>query len=165
MWQGVGDRTELQHIDPHFYGHNNVSFPFCSTGGLGARPLWDMVLIPPSSLQLQLLNRGPEGPLCWALVLSTAYYLQLPWTSCRRGYIIIWRSLFFLRASQFRTQFKPSTIKDISWYSSTGCICYLHWCISNFDSLVGSEVNMQDLNHNISYPPVGVKRWDLWSLF
>ena len=24
----VGDWTELQHIDPHSYGHNSVSFPF-----------------------------------------------------------------------------------------------------------------------------------------
>ena len=36
----------------------------CSTGGLGAQPLCDTILIP-ASLQLQLLNRGPEGPLCW----------------------------------------------------------------------------------------------------
>ena len=28
VWEGVGDRTELQHIDPHSYGHNSVSFPF-----------------------------------------------------------------------------------------------------------------------------------------
>ena len=28
MWEGVGDRTELQHIDPHSIGHNRVSFPF-----------------------------------------------------------------------------------------------------------------------------------------
>ena len=29
LWERwVGDRTELQHIDPHFYGHNSVSFPF-----------------------------------------------------------------------------------------------------------------------------------------
>ena len=28
MWEGVGDRTELQHIDPHSYGQNSVSFPF-----------------------------------------------------------------------------------------------------------------------------------------
>ena len=28
MWEGVGDRTELQHIDPHSYGHDSVSFPF-----------------------------------------------------------------------------------------------------------------------------------------
>ena len=24
----VGDWTELQHIDPHSYGHNSISFPF-----------------------------------------------------------------------------------------------------------------------------------------
>ncbi len=47
--------------------------------------------------------------------------VQLTWTSCRPGYIIIWRPLFFLRASQFRTQFNPSTVKVISWYSSNGC--------------------------------------------
>ena len=85
---------------------------------------------------------GPEGPLCRVLVLSTASYLQLTRTSCRRGYLIIWRQVFFLRASQFRAQFNPSTVKVISWYSSTGCTCYLHWCISYFDSLAGSEVNI-----------------------
>ena len=66
---------------------------------------------------------GPGGPLCWVLVLSTASNLQLIWTSCRRRYIIIWRPLFFPRASQFRTKFNPSTVKVISWYSSTRCTC------------------------------------------
>ena len=28
VWEEVGDRTELQHIDPHSIGHNRVSFPF-----------------------------------------------------------------------------------------------------------------------------------------
>ena len=86
-----------------------------------------------SSFQLQLLK--------WVLVFSTASYLQLIWTSCAPSNIIIWRPLFFfLRASQFRTQFNPSTVKVISWYSSTGCTCFLHRCISYFDSLAG--VNM-----------------------
>ena len=38
MWEGVGDRTELQHIDPQSYGHQRL-FPAlqgCSTGGPGA---------------------------------------------------------------------------------------------------------------------------------
>ena len=38
MWEGVGDWTELQHIDPHSYGHQRF-FPAlqgCSTRGLGA---------------------------------------------------------------------------------------------------------------------------------
>ena len=150
----VGNWTELQHIDPYFYGHNSVFFSVllaCSTGGLGAQPLWDMVLIPASSLQLiwgSELNSsigGPEAPLCWVLVLSTTSFLQLIWTSCRRGYIIIWRPLFFLRASQFQTQFNPCTVKVISWDSSAGCTCYLHRCISYFDSLVG--VSMQQNNN------------------
>ena len=36
MWEGVGDRTELQHIDPHSYGHQGCVFLVlqgCSTGG------------------------------------------------------------------------------------------------------------------------------------
>ena len=39
MWEGVGDRTELQHIDPYSYGHQYL-FPVrqgCSTGGPGAQ--------------------------------------------------------------------------------------------------------------------------------
>ena len=47
----------------------------------------------------------------------------------------------------FCTQFNPSTVKvalDLL-ISSTGCTCYLHWCIFSFDSLVGSEVNMQQM--------------------
>ena len=121
----------------------------CSTGGLGPSlsGTW-------SSFQHLLSNFNcsigvPEGPLCWLLALSTACYLQLMWTSCRRSYIIIWRPLFFLWASQFRTQFNPSTVNVISWYSSTWCTCYLHRCICYFDSLAGSEVNMQYIDIKI----------------
>ena len=38
VWEGVGDRTELQHIDPHSYGHQRCVFLVlqgCSTGGIG----------------------------------------------------------------------------------------------------------------------------------
>ena len=36
MWEGVGDRIELKHIDPHSYGHNSVSFPFSWAAQPGA---------------------------------------------------------------------------------------------------------------------------------
>ena len=36
VWEGVGDRTELQHIDPHSIGHNCVSFPFSCAAQPGA---------------------------------------------------------------------------------------------------------------------------------
>ena len=74
-------------------------------------------------------------------------------TSCRWGYIIIWHPHFFLRASRFRTQFNPSTVKVISWYSSIGCTCYLHRFISFFDSLAGSEVNIQQKQSILHFMP------------
>ena len=158
IWKGVGDQTELQHIDPHSYGHNNVSFPFSWAAQPGAWPLcwvlglWSHLLFNWSeALNSNCSIRGSEGPLCWVLVLFTASYLQLIWISCRRGYIIIWCPLFFLRTSQFRTQFNPPTVKVISWYSSTGCTYYLHRCISYFDSLAGSEVNIQENYNNFIY--------------
>ena len=39
VWEGVRDRTELQHIDPHSYGHQRCVFLVlqgCSAGGVGA---------------------------------------------------------------------------------------------------------------------------------
>ena len=42
MWEGVGDRTELQHIDPHSIGHNRVSFPFSWAAQPGA---WGSTLL------------------------------------------------------------------------------------------------------------------------
>ena len=64
----VGDWTELQHIEPHSYGHNSVFSPFSCAAQPGA---W-----------------GPS--LCWDMVPIPASSLQLIWTSCRRSYIIIW---------------------------------------------------------------------------
>ena len=55
VWEGVGDWTEQQHIDPHSSGHNRVSFPFswaAQPGAWGPSLCWDMLLIPVSSLQL-----------------------------------------------------------------------------------------------------------------
>ena len=36
VWEGVEDRTELQHIDPHSIGHNRVSFSFSWAAQPGA---------------------------------------------------------------------------------------------------------------------------------
>ena len=52
---------------------------------------------------------------------------------------------YFLRVSQFHTQFNPSTVKvapDLL-ISLTECTYYLYRCISSFDSL--ARVNMQQL--------------------
>ena len=68
---------------------------------------WELVLtarsetlLQNSDLQLQLFNQGPEGPLCWVLVLSTASYLQLTdFLSSPRLYNCL-TPTFFLWASQ-----------------------------------------------------------------
>ena len=68
VWEGVGDRIELQHIDPHSYGHNSVSFSFSWAAQPGA---WGPSLSGTwSSFQhllsnwskFQLLNRESWGP-------------------------------------------------------------------------------------------------------
>ena len=62
-------KQRLQHIDPHSSGYNSISFLFSWADHPGA---W-----------------GPS--LCWDMVPIPASSLQLIWTSCRWGYIIIWR--------------------------------------------------------------------------
>ena len=91
----------LQHIDPSTLLAITV-FLSRSPGVLNRRPRGPaspvtLVLIPVSSLQLIWTPAdsigGPEGPLCWVLVLSIASYLQLTWTSCAPSYIIVLRPL------------------------------------------------------------------------
>ena len=60
LWEGVGDRTELQYFDPH-------SYALCLSHSPG------------------LLNRKPRGPLCWVMAFFTASYQQLLWTPTHRG--------------------------------------------------------------------------------
>ena len=63
VWEGVRDRTELQHIDPHSSGYNSISFPFsCLLNRVPGGPSlsWDMVRIPASSLQL---------PVAWGYII------------------------------------------------------------------------------------------------
>ena len=110
VWERwVGDRRKTATYWPSkLFWLSQPFFPVlpgCSTGDLAPSLCWDMVLIPASSLQ------------------------QI-WTSCRRGYIIIRRPPTSCER-HICIQFNPSTVKGIP---STGCTCYLHRCISYFDS-------------------------------
>ena len=66
VWEGVGDGTELQHIDPHSIGHNCISYPFSWAAQLGA---WGPTLL---------------GACFLYRILSLT-----DWTSCAPSYIII----------------------------------------------------------------------------
>ena len=62
LWEGVGDQTELQYIDPHSYGRLR------SPGLLNGRP----------SRPPLLLNGRPKGSaLSWMMAFFTASYHQL----------------------------------------------------------------------------------------
>ena len=113
MWEGVGDRTELQHIDPHSIGHNHVSFPFSWT-------LWDMF-----SFQ-HLLSNSSDPQLVWSpnwligglRASSAGCWLSLThlvsnWLNFLCS--VLYNSstpTFFLWASQLHS-FNPSTVKVI----------------------------------------------------
>ena len=115
------------YLPPNSSSYCSISFPF----SLAAQP-------------------GAWGPsLCWDMVLIPASSLQLIWTSCRRGYIIIWRAPASCEHHNSHS-IQPVDSQCYPQISSTGCTCYLHRCISYFDSLAGSEVNMQqkDPIHN-----------------
>ena len=78
---------------PKSSGYSSISFPFSWTAQPGA---W-----------------GPS--LCWDMVLIPASSLQLIWTFCHRGYIIIWRPPNSCE-HHICSQFNPSTVKVIPWY-------------------------------------------------
>ena len=99
VWEGVGDRTELQHIDPYSYGHNSVSFLFSWPAQPGA---WGPSLsgtwssfqhLFSNSSELQLLNRGSWGSPLLGAGSPYNIFLQLNRTSNAPSYIIVLRPL------------------------------------------------------------------------
>ena len=102
VWEGVGDRTELQHIDPHSIGHNCVSFPFSWAAQPGA---WR-----PTQMDAGFLCRilSPTGLVSKLtdFLSSPSYIIDPPRpSSCGRHKLY---------------SFNPSTVKIIvSWL--TGC--------------------------------------------
>ena len=85
---------------------------------------------------------GPWGTsLCWDMVLIPAPSLQLIWTSCRRGYVIIWRPPTSCERHNSHS-IQPLDSQGRPLISSTGCTCYLHRYISSFDSLAIMLIQM-----------------------
>ena len=65
-WEGVGDRTELQYIDPRSYGRQRCVFLVlqgCSTGGLGAHSAGFLYCILSLTGLVPKLHWGSRGPL------------------------------------------------------------------------------------------------------
>ena len=115
-------------LTPHSIDHNSVSFPFSWVAQPGA---WE-----------------PSLSGCWFSLphlISNSSDLQTDWISCALSYIIVQRPPSSCGRHKSHS-FNPSTVKVIiSWDFSTGCSCYLHRCISYFDSPAGSGVNIQHM--------------------
>ena len=75
VWEGTGDRTELQHIDPHSIGHYRVSFLF-SYDQLGA---WGPTLLGAGFLYRILSPTGLVflSSLSYMIVQSPTQYLAI----------------------------------------------------------------------------------------
>ena len=113
VWEGVGDRTELQHIDPNSYGHLRF-FPVLlgySPGGLGPNHsgCWFSLLhLISNSSDPQTHTRVPRAPSvgCWFLysiifqlsdLQTRSGVLRAPFAGCcflySISYIIVQRPL------------------------------------------------------------------------
>ena len=147
MWEGVGDWTELQHIDPHSYGHNSVSFPFS----------W-------------LLNWEPGGPASLGAGFLYRNFTPTDWTSCAPSYIIVRHppSSCGLHKSH---SFNPSTVKIIFYIPRpdapaiyTGAFPILtarpgrrsiyNNCrtVKSISKTTGSYINRMLLSRNLTFP-------------
>ena len=78
VWEGVGDRTELQHIDPHSIGHNRVSFPFSWAAQPGAHSAICWLSLP------QLVTNVSGLQTNWLPVFTELYNSSTPTSSCGR---------------------------------------------------------------------------------
>ena len=137
MWEGVGDRTELQHIDPHSIGHDHVSFPFSWAAQPEAwwpSPSGCWFSLPhliSNSSDPQLSIGGLRAPSagCW----HPLPHLVCNWSGLQTAlsYIIVHRPPSSCGRHKLHS-FNPSTVKATLCYSSTGCTSYSHRCIFLF---------------------------------
>ena len=89
-----------------------------------------------------LLNRGPGSKPLLGHGSHSSIFSPTNLNFLSPGLYSNLTSTYFLRASQFALNSTPRQSRS-PLISSTGCTCYLHRRISSFDSLTGSEVNMQ----------------------
>ena len=99
VWEGVGDQTELQHIDPHSIGHQRF-FPVlqvCSTGGPGPSSLLGAVFSTASFFHLSGLQNSLNF-LCTELYNRSTPTQSLEWhvwsSSSGNNPHAVYRSLF-----------------------------------------------------------------------
>ena len=127
LWEGVGDRTELQYIDPYSYGRQRCVFLIlqgCSTGGPGAQlsaGWWLSLLHLISNLSGPQLNRGPRAPLAWC---GFFYHISslTPTLSNSNCSLTVLTELY---NSSMPTQLPTQSLESHVWSSSSGNNCHV----------------------------------------
>ena len=123
-------------LTPHSYGHKSISFPFSWAAQPGAGG--------PASL-----GYGPHSSIFSPTLIAQSGVMRARLQGAGSLYRILSpTNSNFLCTELYHcftpTQFNLSTVKVIPLIPSTGCTCYLHRCISYFDSSGG--VNMQQFS-------------------
>ena len=129
-WEGVGDWTELQYIDPHSYGRQRCVFLVlqgCSTRGPGAQLSAGWWL---SLLHLISIFSGPQ--LIRAPSPSSLVWLSLPHSSLTPSPTVTVTVLTELYNSSTPTQSPTRSLKSHVWSSSSGNNCHaIHRSLSS----------------------------------
>ena len=171
VWKGVGDRTELQHIDHHSYGHQRCVFLLLLMLNLrpgGSAFCWlslPHLVTNFSGLQLSRGSRGPL-PLGWWLSLphlvSNSYDLQLTDFLSTPSYIIV--------------QSPTQSLEWHVWSSSSGNNCHaVHRTLSSgasvyectmgflpcpiFSAKPANAISSHNCHRNVSLPS-GASLWN-----
>ena len=107
LWEGTGDRTELQHSDPHSYGHQRFFsvLQCCSTKGPEARGPSSLLdagflyrILSPTSLVSKLiskLNRASRGSLL--LGGGFLYHILSP-TGLQTNWLLVFTELIIVQS-------------------------------------------------------------------
>ena len=124
VWEGVGDRTELQHIDPHSYGHQ-CFFP----------------------VLLMLLNRRPPVPtllgagFLFRILSPTGLVSKLTDFLSSSSYIIVQSPTQYLPINGHRNVSLPPSLEWHVWSSSSRNNCHaVHRSLTSGVSLCDSMV-------------------------
>ena len=121
VWEGAGDRTKLQYIDPYSYGRQRCVFLVlqgCSTRGSGAQlsaECWLSLVHLVTNFSGPQLIRGPKGPfgLMWLSLPHLVYISNCSLTVLTELY-----------NSSTSTQSPIQSLEWHVWSSSSGNNCH-----------------------------------------
>ena len=154
VWEGVGDRTELQYIDPHSYGHQRCVFLVlkgCLTGSPGAQLSAECWLSLP-----HLVSNSSD--------LKLTDFLSSP------SYIIVQSPTQYLPIIGHRDESLPLSLEWHVWLWSSGNNCHaVHRSLSSGASVYDCTAGFYLVPYCQPSPPTPMEyatstslEWHVW---